>query len=223
MTQHSEFSTGWRVVTGIAAPIMTAWSRMRVSGLEYVPATGPTLLVANHDSYWDPIAIAVALRRRRQVRALAKSSIWKNPILARLMDDMGHIPVDRGGGDSGAIEAAVAALADGGCVGVFPEGTRSLGRALRARSGGGRLLLAVPQAVLVCARVTGTTDVVRAPTRPRVTVEFFAPAGGQRGADESAAEVMERVLAEIREGAPRSIPGRKKTAAKYRAKLAGGG
>jgi 1-acyl-sn-glycerol-3-phosphate acyltransferase len=220
MAEQSEFSTGWRLVTGIAAPIMTGWARMRVRGLEHVPVTGPTLLVANHDSYWDPIAIAVALRRRRQVRALAKSSIWKNPVLARLMTDMGHIPVDRGAGDGGAIAAAVAALAEGGCVGVFPEGTRSLGRDLRARSGGGRLLLAVPRARLVCARVTGTTDVVRVPTRPRITVEFFVPAAGPRDGDESAAEVMRRVLAEIRHGAPRSVPGRKKTAAKYRARQA---
>lgn len=223
MARQSEFSTGWRLVTGIAAPIMTGWARMRVSGLEQVPTTGPTLLVANHDSYWDPVAIAVALRRQRQVRALAKSSIWKNPVLARLMTDMGHLPVDRGAGDSGAIEAAVAALADGDCVGVFPEGTRSLGRDMRARSGGGRLLLAVPQARLVCARVTGTTDVVRLPTRPGITVEFFLPADGPRGDDESAADVMKRVLAEIRHGARPSIPGRRKTAAKYRARLAADG
>jgi 1-acyl-sn-glycerol-3-phosphate acyltransferase len=206
----------YRLVMVVSTPIMW-WSRMRVTGVELLPTSGPCLVVANHDSYWDPIAIAVAARMRRQIRALAKSSLWKVRIVGVLMTAMGHIPVDRKASNEQAVDTAVDALRDGVCVGVFPEGTRSLGRPLRARSGAGRIALEVPEAQLVCVRVTGTTDVVRLPRRPRVAVEFFLPSGGQARPGESATELMTRLLEEIREGAPCDIPGRRRTAGRYRA------
>lgn len=219
MSAREPMTPVYRAVVTITAPIMRRWSRLRVSGLEHLPESGPTLLVANHDSYWDPIAIGVAARHRRQVRALSKSTIWKVRVIGWVMDGMGHIPIERGKGDSAAMDLAIAELAAGVCIGVFPEGTRSLGRILRARSGVGRLALAVPQAVIVCARVTGSTDVVRAPKRPSITVQFFAPSGGQARPDETPAQISERLLAEVRAGAPRAIPGRGGTAAKYRHRL----
>jgi len=136
-----------------------------------------------------------------------------------VMDGMGHIPVERGKGDAAAMDLAIDQLAAGVCIGVFPEGTRSLGRTLRARSGVGRLALAVPQAVIVCARVTGTTDVIRVPKRPSITVAFFPPSGGQARPHETPAHISERLLAEIRAYAPRTIPGRGRTAARYRHRL----
>ncbi len=91
---------------------------------------------------------------------------------------MGHIPVERGASNADAMATAIAALRKGACIGIFPEGTRSLGRELRARSGVGRLAEAVPEAIIVGVRTNGTVDVVRLPKRPRITVEFYRPAGG---------------------------------------------
>lgn len=217
--QAEPMTAAYRGVVWLCAPLMRLWSRLRVSGIENLPVSGPTLLVANHDSYWDPIAIAVAARRRRQIRALAKSTIWKLRPIGWLMDAMGHIPVDRSQGNDAAIETAVRELRAGACIGVFPEATRSLGRTMRARSGAGRLALAVPEAVIVCVRVRGTTDVARLPKRPSVTVEFFEPAGGPPRSDETAADLMVRLLAELRDGAPPTVPGRGRTAAKFHARL----
>jgi 1-acyl-sn-glycerol-3-phosphate acyltransferase len=217
--QAEPMNAAYRGVLWLCTPVLRPWSRLQVRGLAHLPMSGPTVLVANHDSYWDPIAIAVAARHRRQIRALAKSTIWKVRPIGWLMDSMGHIPVDRSKGNDDAIEIAVRELRAGACIGVFPEATRSLGRELRARSGAGRIALAVPQAVVVCARVTGTTDVVRLPKRPRISVEFFTPAGGQPKPGESAAELMVRLLAELRDGAPPTVPGRARTAAALRAHL----
>jgi 1-acyl-sn-glycerol-3-phosphate acyltransferase len=205
----------YRVVVVVGGPIMR-WSRMQVTGLDCLPPTGPALVVADHDSYWDPIAIAVAAREVRQIRALAKSTLWKNRIVAALMTEMGHIPVERGVSNDDAMTTAIDELRNGSCIGIFPEGTRSLGRELRARAGVGRLAEAVPEAEVVCVRTNGSVDVVRLPKRPRVTVEFYRPAGGQLQPGETAIEFAERLLAELRDGAPREIPGRKKAAAKYR-------
>ena len=100
--------------------------RWRVEGLERVPATGPVLLASNHLSYVDPIAIGnlVHLAGRR-VRFLAKSELFRNRLLAAALRKLGQIPVERGTGDAGALDAAAAALKAGQCVHVFPEGTIS--------------------------------------------------------------------------------------------------
>jgi len=211
----------YRAVLAIGGPIMNRWARMRVTGLEHLPPTGPALLLADHDSYWDPIAVAVAAGRVRHLQALAKSTLWKNKIVGAVMTSMGQIPVTRGASNAEAMASAVDELRRGACIGIFPEGTRSLGRELRARTGVGRLAAAVPEATVVCARVNGTVDVVRLPHRPAVTVEFYRPAGGGLAPGESAQEFADRLLEELREGAPREIPGRGKTAAKYRAKILG--
>lgn len=52
------------------------WGRMRVTGLDSVPAEGPLLVVPNHDSQWDPIVVGIALRKRRRLRFLARANLW---------------------------------------------------------------------------------------------------------------------------------------------------
>jgi 1-acyl-sn-glycerol-3-phosphate acyltransferase len=208
----------YRTVMTVAEPVIRLWGQLEVTGLEELPSEGPTLMIGNHDSYWDPVAVGVAALPRRQVRALAKSTLWKAPPLAWVLDGMGQIPIVRGGGDTQALDAAVSELAAGACIGVFPEGTISRGTLLRARSGAGRLALAVPEARIVCVAVTGTVDIIRVPKRPHIRVEFFAPAGGRPRPQESASELIVRVMAEIRTRAAVVIPGRRRTAARYRAR-----
>jgi 1-acyl-sn-glycerol-3-phosphate acyltransferase len=195
----------YRTVIGIGGAFMRM-SRIKVTGQESIPLSGPTVLIANHDSNWDPIALGYAARGRRQLLALAKSTLWKNPVVGKVLDGMGQIPIERGSSNHGAITAATQILKDGGCIGVFPEGTRSLGRELRARSGAGRLVLAVPGTTIVCARVTGTTGRVWLPGGAHITVDFFLPVGGQVRPDESPEDLMVRLLAEVRDGAPPVSP-----------------
>jgi 1-acyl-sn-glycerol-3-phosphate acyltransferase len=191
------------------SPIVRAWGRLEVAGLDCLPTAGPVLLAGNHDSYWDPVAIGVAALGRRQIRALAKASLWKVKGLERVLDGMGQIPIERGQGDAGAFDRAVQALRGGACIGIFPEGTRSLGRELRARSGIGRLAEAVPEARIVCCSVLGSTDISRFPRRPRVRVRFFEPRDGPLAVGESAGQFAARLLAEIRAEAPIVAAGRR--------------
>jgi 1-acyl-sn-glycerol-3-phosphate acyltransferase len=216
------FTRTYRVAMAACVPIVSLWGRLEVEGLEVLPRGGPVLVLANHDSQTDPLAVGVAARKRRQIRALAKRSLWDKPGLGRVLDGMGQIPIERAAGDAGALVNAAAALRAGACVGVFPEGTVSVGRRLRARSGIGRLALEVPEARLVCVAVHGTPDLARFPKRPRIRVRFFEPASGQTDRSESAAGLAERLLAEIRAIAPPVNAGRDpaKTLEKYERKLA---
>jgi 1-acyl-sn-glycerol-3-phosphate acyltransferase len=206
-------SRTYRVAMAACTPIVRWWGRLEVSGLEHLPTDGPVLLAGNHDSYWDPVAVGIAGLPRRQIQALAKSSLWKIRGLDKVLDGMGQIPIDRGAGDARALDRAIEELRAGACIGVFPEGTRSLGRELRARSGFGRLAAAVPEAQVVCCTVVGTTDITSPPKRPRVAVRFFTPTGGGLIDGESPGELTARLLAEIRAEAPIVSAKRKPTPA----------
>ena len=200
----AELSPVYRLAMNVVTPAIKAWGRLEVSGLEHLPPTGPVLLAGNHDSYWDPLAIGLAAKDVRQIHALAKKELWSFPGLGPVLDGMGQIPIDRGKGDARALDTAVERLRQGACIGIFLEGTRSLGRTLRARSGFYRLAERVPEAELVSVSVTGTTDLPRFPSpRPHVKVRFFRPAYNTR--DEDLTRLM---LEEIRAEAPISATGR---------------
>jgi 1-acyl-sn-glycerol-3-phosphate acyltransferase len=154
-----KLTPAYNLVSGLSWPIVRFWGRMRVCGLDVLPESGPVILCANHDSYWDTVTVAAALRSKRQVHALAKVQLWGNPIMARVLDGMGQIPIERGRGDTAALDRAIEGLRSGICIGIFPEGTRSLGRQLRGRSGVGRLAAAVPEAQIVCCALNGPVDV----------------------------------------------------------------
>jgi 1-acyl-sn-glycerol-3-phosphate acyltransferase len=210
MVSMATITPAYRLVMALSTPAVKWWGRLEVSGLEHLPAEGPVLLAGNHDSYWDTVTIGLAAMPKRQIKALAKSSLWK-PGLGKVLDGMGQIPIERGKGDQNAMARAEQELRAGACIGIFPEGTRSLGRELPARSGLGRLAEAVPEAEIVCCTVVGTVDVPKFPKdRPRLTVRFFRPTGGGLQPGESHRDFGARLLAEIRAEAPLAHAGRRK-------------
>src|ERR1700742_1213119 len=207
-------SRAYRSVMIASSPGVVWWGRLQVTGLELLPVQGPLLLVGDHDSYWDTVATGIAAMPRRQVRALAKSSMWKNGLVGAVLTGMGQIPIERGSGDGGALDRAIEELRNGACIGIYPEGTRSLGRALRARSGVGYLARAVPEATIVGVACNGTVAIPRFPrARPRVRVEFFEFDRPAITPEESPQAYSTRLLAPLRQRAPIEAAGRKRAAA----------
>jgi len=197
---------GWKLYQTIRLMLrpLRWWARLRVKGLEHLPLKGAALIVSNHDSWLDPLAIIESMMwRRRQLRFLAKQSLWKFKPLGWILDEADQIPIRRGESDTAALEAAVEALGRGETIGIFPEGTLSRGTELRARRGVSRLARACPGVPIVLVAVTGSTEVKRFPKRPQVTVEFFSPAGGLFHPEEEDQEFAQRLLDEIRAKAPR--------------------
>jgi 1-acyl-sn-glycerol-3-phosphate acyltransferase len=200
----------YRTAMTVCRPV-AIWGRLQAEGVEALPTSGPALVVGNHDSHWDPIMVGISAIPRRQIKALAKADLWKVRGLAPVLNGMGQIPIERDAGDAGALARAVEELRRGSCIGVFPEGTRSRGKVLRARSGVGRLALEVPEAKIVCVAVEGTSDLTGFPRRPRLRIRFFEPAAGQARPDEQPGELAARLLAEIRALVPPSISARKRS------------
>lgn len=99
--------------------------RVQVTGTEWIPATGPAVIAANHNGFADFTFIGlVGTKRGRLIRFMAKESVFDAPFAGPLMRAMGHIAVNRAAGASAAV-AAAHALQRGELVGVYPEATIS--------------------------------------------------------------------------------------------------
>jgi 1-acyl-sn-glycerol-3-phosphate acyltransferase len=121
---------------------------VEVVGLERLPRDRPLLVVANHvNGLIDPVLVLGLLPVR--ARFLAKSTLWKIPVLAQLLNLARAIPVYRRqdeGVDPGRNEETFArcheALAEGGAIALFPEGTSHNEPALQPlKTGAARIAL----------------------------------------------------------------------------------
>lgn len=127
---------------------------LEVSGKEHVPQQGSFIVASNHVSYLDPPVIGVACPRR--LSFLARSSLFRHPLLGAFLRGIHAIPLRREEGDLGAVRTAVLRLQRGEAVAMFPEGGRQLsGRLGEAKRGVG-LLAATARVPIVPAVVTGT-------------------------------------------------------------------
>lgn len=98
-------------------------TKVDVRGLEYIPASGPTLLMMNHRSNVDPFIVLGAVGPR-YASAMSKVENFRIPIMGRLIRMWGVYPVRRGIVDRRAIEYTLRLLRAGEMVLLAPEGHR---------------------------------------------------------------------------------------------------
>jgi 1-acyl-sn-glycerol-3-phosphate acyltransferase len=112
---------------------------VELSGVERIPSSGPAILVANHESLFDPWILALATPR--PVRYMAKSELWQHRVVGAAMESFGAFPVERGSGDATAMSRAAQLLGEGQVLGLFPQGTSKLRAPRRYHRGAARLAL----------------------------------------------------------------------------------
>jgi 1-acyl-sn-glycerol-3-phosphate acyltransferase len=99
--------------------------RLRVTGAEHLPRSGPALVAAKHQSAYDTLVWLTLLPNACYI---LKQELLRIPLWGRVVSHTGHIGVDRNAG-AGAmrhlLRAGRAAAADGQQMVIFPEGTRS--------------------------------------------------------------------------------------------------
>jgi len=200
---------------------------MRVDwrGAEHLPAQGGFIAAANHLTNLDALVLAHFLYDHGAApRFLAKHSLFQVPVFGWMLRKAGQIPVRR---DTAAaresLDPARKALAEGLCLGIFPEGTFTRDPGLwpmTARPGVGRLALSVRVPVIPIA-LWGVQDVVAPYTvvphlfpRRRVTVHAGPPVdlddlydraedpAAHREATERIMDTLTAMLAELREEQP---------------------
>jgi 1-acyl-sn-glycerol-3-phosphate acyltransferase len=164
----------------VLTPFFLILWRVRVEGREHVPALGPAVLAANHQSFCDSFFLPLVVRRK--VTFLAKAEYFDRWRTAWFFKAAGQIPISRQGGSASerALITARQVLGRGRLLGLYPEGTRTLDPYVhKGRTGVARLSreCGVP---VVPVGIIGTTDVQPVDSmvmRPfkRVTVRFGPP------------------------------------------------
>jgi len=169
-----------KAVMMLTRPELFPYARFRMYGTKRIPRDGAAILVANHRSYFDPIAIGLLLGRvGRPVRFLGKKEVFDAPIVGDLARAMGGIRVDRGTGSDAPLEAAEAALSAGDMVAIMPEGTIPRGPAffdpeLQGRWGAMRLAHATG-APIIPIGIWGTEKVWPRASKLPLIANVFSP------------------------------------------------
>jgi 1-acyl-sn-glycerol-3-phosphate acyltransferase len=111
--------------------LYTKYFRVRVSGIENIPAEGPALLVCNHGGAlpWDGMMLATALARehpsKRSLRWLVEDFAFHAPFLGPLLNRIGAVRA--------CPENAMRLLQEGHVLAVFPEGIQGIGKPYKDR------------------------------------------------------------------------------------------
>jgi 1-acyl-sn-glycerol-3-phosphate acyltransferase len=157
---------------------------VRATGVEQLPRTGPVILAANHVGYPDFVFLEkAAVGRGRYVRFLTRHDVWRPGRVARAMDAMGHVPVDRATPVT-AYLAARRLLRAGEAVGIFPEAGISYSYTVRGLMRGTAALARETGAPVVPVAIWGSQRIfsVGEPHPPpdltrgrRVDMTFGAP------------------------------------------------
>jgi 1-acyl-sn-glycerol-3-phosphate acyltransferase len=113
----------WKCFQIIARVGTTLMFDLKTYGHKNVPKDGGVLLVANHQSYLDPVLVAVHLSR--PVSFLAKSELFENPYFGWFIRMLHAFPVRQGEGDIGAVKEIIRRLGEGHAVNIYPEGSRT--------------------------------------------------------------------------------------------------
>jgi 1-acyl-sn-glycerol-3-phosphate acyltransferase len=107
----------------ISGPLMTLACSLRTEGAQHVPTTGPALLIANHQSFIDPLLIGLAARRH--LSYLARQSLFHNRAFGWFIRQYNAVPINQDGFSREGLRTIIDYLKAGRAVVMFPEGERT--------------------------------------------------------------------------------------------------
>lgn len=149
--------TFYRFAQRVVRVLWPLVGRLDVQGAEHVPGEGPFLLIANHQSYIDPVLVQAVLRR--PLYTMAKSTEFSTPVVGAILKRLKSFPVRRFEIDPQAVRLVLRHLDAGRGVGIYIEGERTWdGRLQEPRLGTIRLILKAGVSVVPCG-IQGAYDV----------------------------------------------------------------
>lgn len=169
----------------IAPPIFRVLYRLKINGRSFLPEEGPVIVVANHQSYLDPIVAGIAAGKRK-MHYFAKYELFKIPVFSGLIGALNAFPVKRGVADRAAIRKSLEVLSSGQVLCMFPEGTRHRGGSIGEIMPGAALIAKKTGASIIPLYIRGTDKVMRGkiPRFPRIEASFGPPIRVGEGHDE---------------------------------------
>src|SRR4051794_7627840 len=203
-----EYGKLYGVAKAVMTPVFGFCWRIKVEGLENLPADGPAILCPNHTSVIDSFILPAVLPRR--ITFVGKAEYMDSWKTKYIFPAMGMIPIDRGGGSASerALNTAAKVLERGELFGIYPEGTRSRDGVLHKGHTGPARLAFRTGAPIVPVGIVGTRDIqppeAKAPRPFKVAeIHFGKPIPAERyanRADDHLAlrQMIDEVMFEIR-------------------------
>jgi 1-acyl-sn-glycerol-3-phosphate acyltransferase len=145
-----------RVLVRVGGPVGRRVFRLRVEGDENLPPAGGAIIAANHLSFFDSVALALAVGR--PLRFVGKAEYLTSWKTRRLLPALGMIPIDRGSPRRayGALQVAAGVLEADELFAVYPEGTRTPDGSLHDGHNGVGYLSVSTGASIIPAGIVGT-------------------------------------------------------------------
>ncbi len=132
--------------------------RTTVEGADRVPIQGPVIIAPVHRSFIDFFVASEVTDRK--LHYMAKDSLWKNAVLARILPSVGAFPVHRESADREALRRAQQVLEAGEVLILFPEGERRSGPVVEDLHEGVAFLAARTGATVVPVGIGGSVSVM---------------------------------------------------------------
>lgn len=175
--------------------------RFESIGDENIPRQGGGILVSNHASFIDPVALGCGTRRRK-LAYIARDTLTEHWLYRLFIRRLDVISIDRKSGHRDALATMTRAVQDGHLCVIFPEGTRCRdGKMAPFKQGAARLAMAADVPV-VPAYVEGSFRAwprhSRVPRlRGRVRVRYGQPFRIEPGVSRRAAteQIRQAILA----------------------------
>ncbi len=164
-------------VRRLVAGYMQVFHRWHRANACRIPVHGPAIVVSNHTSAIDSLALAIS-SKRRLVHLMMAEEYYRLPLLHPLFRLMGCIAVNRHGSGFAGLRRAMRALEDGAVVGLFPEGSISRDHQLGQGRLGVAMLAAHSGAPVVPVYISGTRphqSILKDLLRPARVVVHFGP------------------------------------------------
>lgn len=161
----------YRFARAILCLVFYPLYRVKITGLENLPKDGSGYIVAcNHRSNLDPIFLGITLRQT--LTFMAKIELFQMPVIGRLFHWVGAFPVERGKGDTSAVDFAVKTVEEGKVLAMFPEGRRSPDGTLQRAKSGCAVIAAAAEARVVPVAICFTEKLH---FRNTIIVNYGAP------------------------------------------------
>jgi 1-acyl-sn-glycerol-3-phosphate acyltransferase len=158
-------------------PAFRSAYRLKVVDPERIPAEGPLVVVANHESNLDGFVL-IAVFPQRRLTFLSAAHLFEKPAIGRYLRAMGALPVEEQRANVASFKRALAILAKGGTVAVFPQG----GIDRDEMQGGAAYLALKANAALLPLHLAGTRKALppdgKRPCLARITVRVGVPVAG---------------------------------------------
>lgn len=151
-----EKSLLWRGGQALCRLYTSCLMDLKVHGTRHIPPAGGVLIVSNHQSFLDPVILAVQLRR--PMSYLARDTLFRNPAFAWLIRNLNAVPIGRGTADLGAMKETIRRLQEGHMLTIFPEGTRTEDGEIRPLHSGVGLVIRRAGVPVIPAVVDGSFE-----------------------------------------------------------------